>query len=121
IRLAERRTIRAVVVALVLGTSNPYWAFCALLLLLVAGAVDLLARRRLWGVLSAGLVAAILVASVTVNTLPSLVYRSHHGPNARAHFRLPQEADAYALKISHLLLPTPYHRSEWGEKIRNYY
>ena len=120
-RLTDGRTVRAAVTALVCGAANPYYGFFALLLLPVAGLVDLLTRRRGRGMLSAALVAGLLAASVTANTLPSLVYLARHGPNPTAHARSAEEAELYCLKFTQLLLPAPEHRSEWGRWLRAAY
>jgi phosphoglycerol transferase len=122
-RLALRngRSLWAIVSAVLLGSANPYYAFFALLLLLVAGLVDLLSRRRIWSLISAGMVGVLVAATVTLNMLPSLLYERQHGKNPLGHSRGHEEAEKFGLKLSHLLWPAPEHRSDWNPSIRRFY
>ena len=120
-RLADWGTIRAVLIAGMFGMANPYYGYFALLLLVVIALANLLARRRWPGLLSAGFVAGLLGASMAVNTLPSLIYQFHHGRNVLGHARMRKEAEYYALKFTHLVLPAPHHLSDSGKAVERFY
>ncbi len=119
--LSWRPVIWAIAVAALLGTANPYYAFFALLLLPVAGLVDVISRRRIGGLIFAGAVATVLAASATLNMIPSLVYEHHHGMNSLGRTRPREEAEHYGLKLTHLLMPAPDHLSSWSTSVRRFY
>ena len=111
-RIANGHSARAAIVAALFGATNPYYSYFGLLLLPVAGAVDAWTHRRRQGLFSAAMIGLFVVISVLFNTLPSLLYQYRHGGNPAARQRKTWEAEAYGLKITHLLLPAPAHQSE---------
>jgi phosphoglycerol transferase len=120
-RLADGNTLRAVLIAALLGAVNPYYAYFSLLLLPCAGLIDLLTRGRWWGLFSSLLLGGVLAASATINSLPSLIDQFRHGRNPLGHARIREDAENYGLKLSHMLLPAPHHRSEYGPSVERFY
>ncbi|MFL5339597.1 MAG: hypothetical protein ACJ8F7_05455 [Gemmataceae bacterium] len=120
-RVWDRDALWAVLIILLTGMTNPYYGFFTLLLLLVAGLVDALTRRRWPGLISAMILFGILAAAITANCLPSIVYQWGHGTNVRAHLRGREEPELYGLKLSHLVLPTADHRSDYGRSVERFY
>ena len=78
----------------------------------IAGMVGVLGVLRRGAVRTLGLVlafsAATMVLVVLVNA-PTLVYRHQNGPNSETVQRQLPEQEAWALKISRVVLPSPQH------------
>jgi phosphoglycerol transferase len=106
---ASRRTALTALICVVIGSDNLYYATFAVVMLLGAAAIGALQRRR--GSLIGGLaVAALIVATVTVNLAPTLAYRHEHGANVALERSLAgneSSNEAFALRLSNLLLPAP--------------
>ena len=98
------------IVALLLAAGGVYYAFFACFFLSVAGLSAALYRRRLYPLVAAGLVIAVLVVAFLANYSPTLIHHWRHGSNPEAVLRQPANAETYALKITQLLLPTRGHR-----------
>lgn len=121
-RLRRGRVAVAVVaVVLIAGTDVVAAAFAPA----IAGVVGVLAllRQRAWRTLATALVFGLsTIAMVVVFNLPSLVYRQDNGPNPETVQRQLAEQEAFALKISRVVLPSPEHPiealAELGEKPR---
>jgi phosphoglycerol transferase len=109
---ASWRTSLTLLVCVVIGSDNLYYATFAVVMLIGAAVIGALVRRR--ALLIQGLtVAALIVATVTVNLAPSLVYRHRHGTNVtleRSFAENVSSNEAFALRISNLLLPAPGSR-----------
>lgn len=106
---ASGRTALTLAICVVIGSDNLYYATFAVVMLLGAAAIGALAHRG--PSLAQGLtVAALIVATVTVNLAPSLAYRHEHGANAALERSLAgneSSNEAFALRLSNLLLPAP--------------
>lgn len=105
---APRRTLRTVVLCVVIGSAGLYYAVFTVLLLLAGTAVAAFAGRR--AAVRAGLVASAAIALVlTINLSPSLLYTARHGSDP-AIARTPIESEQLGLRLSTLLLPVRGHR-----------
>lgn len=105
----NRRAIGALVIAVVLGAINPYYAVFAALPLGVLALAGILAKWdwRRWG--SAVVVAGVIAVSAVGNAAPSLLYWHSHGENRVASSRNPLETEYFGLKLAQLVLPVPGH------------
>ena len=114
-------TGRTVIIAVLTGTAQSYYAVFFLILLAFAGIARLLVQRnwsRFIGAASAGL---LTVATMLANMLPDMIYGWIHGVNPSALGRGHAEAEVYALKLTQLLLPWPGHRIGFLKSIREKY
>jgi phosphoglycerol transferase len=93
-----------------LGSTGPYYASFAVLLLAAAVAVDLVARRNWQRVASGAVAAGTILVVLVVNLSPSLLYWQSHGRNKQAIPRGISETEVNGLRISQLVLPRVEHR-----------
>ncbi len=120
-RSATRRGVRryltwrsgaTVLACVVVGCSDNYYAAFTAALVLLAAVVSALANRTLRGVVSGAAVAALVLATVTLNGLPTLIYTSQHGGDPAVTQRKPKESDIFALSLADLVLPIARNRIE---------
>jgi hypothetical protein len=111
-RYVTWRSGATVAACVVMGSSDNYYAAFTAALVLLAGALVFLANRNLRGPASAGAVGALVLATVALNGLPTLIYRSHHGGDPVVGQRKPKESDMFALSLADLVLPIAGHRIE---------
>ncbi len=108
-------------VCVMVGLSKVYLAFFSCWLLIAAGLVSVVNRRKLLPLCTAGLLAVVTVSAVAVSVLPSLRYWKKQGPNPAAVRRSPGEADICSLKLIQMLLPQFSHRVPLLRQVANYY
>jgi len=106
------RTGATVLACVVMGSSDNYYAVFTAALVLLAAVLTFLAGRSLRILASGAAVAAIVLATVVLNGLPTLIYTSQHGGDPAVGKRLPMESDMYALSLADLVLPIAGHRIE---------
>ena len=109
---ASRRTALTLLICVVIGSDNLYYATFAVVMLVGGALIGALVRRRL-SFLQGLAVAALIAATVTVNLAPSLAYQHEHGANAALERSLAgneSSNEAFALRLSNLLLPAPNAR-----------
>ena len=104
------RTGLTLAVCAVIGSTEPYYAAYAILLILVAGGVLVLRSRTLRAAAPAVAVTVAITAVLVVNLSPSIVYRQRHGSNPQAAERFAVESEIYGLKPAALVLPRSGHR-----------
>jgi hypothetical protein len=104
------RSGASVLACVVVGCSDNYYAAFTAALVLLAGAVTVLANRGLRGLVSGAAVAALVLATVTLNGLPTLIYTSQHGGDPAVTQRKPKESDMFALSLADLVLPIAGNR-----------
>jgi hypothetical protein len=110
IALWSRRAVPWLLACTALGSTGPYYAFFAVLLLASAVAVDLVARRS-WRRAASGVIAAALVLVVLLlNLSPSFLYWFSHGQNDQAIPRGISETEVNGLRVAELVLPRVDHR-----------
>ncbi len=108
--IVNSRTAGTVACLALLGTASSYYSIFTLMLLTI-GAIAAWAHTRRWRPLLGVVAAQVLLMSVMVaNMLPNLLYQREHGANLTALVRSPKLTEAYQLKLSQMLLPTPHHR-----------
>jgi hypothetical protein len=116
-----RRFRCAILVAILVGCGEIYYAFFACFLLCVA-AVAAALRIRSWKVAGpAMMLIAITVLSLAANGAPCIAYEWTHGWNSRGVVRFPQEAEVYGLKITEMLLPVTGHRLRYLAALKDRY
>jgi hypothetical protein len=93
-----------------LGSTGPYYAFFAVLLLGAAVVLDLVARRSWRRLVSGAIAAGVVTATLLINLSPSFLYWFGHGQNDRAIPRGISETEVNGLRVSELVLPRIDHR-----------
>jgi phosphoglycerol transferase len=108
--LWSRRALPWFLACAALGSTGPYYAFFAVLLLGAAVVADLIARRS-WRRVASGTVAAgIVLVVLLLNLSPSFLYWQSHGRNKEAIPRGISETEVNGLRIAELVLPRVDHR-----------
>jgi hypothetical protein len=108
--LWSRRAAPWLLACAALGSTGPYYAFFAVLLLAVAVVVDFVARRSWRRVASGAVAAGIVVVVLVLNFMPSFLYWAKHGQNDQAIPRGISETEVNGLRIAELVLPRVDHR-----------
>ena len=104
------RSLVALALCVIFASTGVYYAFFTCFLLAVAGAAACFHNKRLDSAYRATIAIAVVSVAVTVNVLPTLVYQARHGGNPAAAPRTHADAEAFGLKVAHLLLPLRDHR-----------
>jgi len=106
---ASRRSLLTVGICVVVGSDNIYYATFAVVMLAGAALITLLVGHRRSAV--HGLLVIVLIgATLGVNLAPSLIYRQQHGRNValeRSFAANESSNEAFALRLTNLLLPAP--------------
>lgn len=102
--------LAAIGICFLVGSAGIYYAYFACVLLLVGGSWAALRSRRWTHLVSAALLAGVIVLSGLVNVAPTLAYRVTNGPNPVGIARSPIEAEMGGLKVDQMLLPVDGHR-----------
>jgi phosphoglycerol transferase len=119
--LRSRRSVAALLLALLVGATGLYYAFFSACLLLVAGSWAAIVRRSPRHLLAGVALAAAIGLAVGVQDIPTALYRSRNGVNTEVANRLPGESEVYGLRIAQLLLPTSGHRVPYLRNLEDRY
>lgn len=121
LRVDARAALAAAAIAIGVGASGVYYAFFACFFFAAAGVLAALALRRFAPLARAGVLVALVAASVGAGLAPSLLYWREHGTNRAVARRMAAEAELYGLKIAPMVLPIPAHPIHgWAELRRRY-
>jgi phosphoglycerol transferase len=110
--LWNRRALLWLLACAALGSTGPYYAFFAVLLLGVAVVIDLVARRSWRRTASGAIAVGAVVVVLLLNLLPSFLYWASHGQNDEAIPRGISETEVNGLRVGELVLPRVDHRIE---------
>ena len=108
--LRRGRSVAAIAIALLISGTGVYYAFFAGVLILFSGAWSAVERRSPRHALAGLAITALIVAGLTVQSIPTLLYHRAMGPNPAAATRPLVEAETYGLRIAPMLLPVRDHR-----------
>lgn len=108
--LWSRRALPWFLACAALGSTGPYYAFFAVLLLGAAVALDLVARRNLRRAASGAVAIGTILVVLVLNLSPSLLYWQSHGRNKQAIPRGILDTEYLGLRVSQLVLPRHDHR-----------
>ena len=108
--LRRGRSIAAIAIALLISGTGVYYAFFAGVLILFSGAWSAVERRSPRHALAGLAIVAFILAGLTVQSIPTLLYHRAMGPNPAAATRPVGEAETYGLRIAPMLLPVRHHR-----------
>ena len=108
--LRRGRSIAAIAIALLISGTGVYYAFFAGVLILFSGGWSAVERRSPRHALAAFAIIAVVLAGLTAQSIPTLLYHRAMGPNPAAATRPVGEAEAYGLRIAPMLLPVRHHR-----------
>lgn len=106
----RRRALGVVGAVVVIGSSDPYYVVFSILLVAVAGGLEVLRERRLAPAVGAVVVAGALGFVLLGNLAPEIRYRRDHGPNERVTERTASESETNGLHLTQLVAPSPDHR-----------
>jgi hypothetical protein len=109
-RPLTRRTGATVVIGVVVGSAGLYYAAFTIILLVLAGVGGFAVRPTVRSALQPLVLVAIVGGVLALNLAPSIAYRVQHGSNPSVPARAPRDTEAYALKLTLLVLPQPGHR-----------
>lgn len=116
-RLATWPSVGLLALGVAVASAGAYYAFFACAITAFAGIYGWVAFRNWRAAAGAGGLVAIIVAVGILHHLPTVVYQWQHGRNPVTD-RFPEEADAYGLKIAHLLMPIPDHNLRFLANLR---
>ena len=108
--LRRGRSIAAIAIALLISGAGVYYAFFAGVLIMLSGAWSAVERRSPRHALAGVAIVGFILAGLTVQSIPTLLYHRAMGPNPAAATRPVGEAEAYGLRIAPMLLPARHHR-----------
>lgn len=87
-----------------------YYTLFGVILISLAGLLNVIKTRKLLGLKRALLIIAILCGGVLLNITPNLIGKHEQGKNSEVAIRSPVESEIYALKLMQLILPRADHR-----------
>jgi hypothetical protein len=105
-------TIGPAALCLLVASGGAYYAVFTLVLLAPATLLGWLRTRSRRVLLSGSLVAALIVAFLALNSLPTFMYRLDHGTSQDVAIRGELETERYGLRPAALVLPVVGHRLE---------
>jgi hypothetical protein len=108
--LRSPRSIAAIAICVLMGTTGIYYAFFTAFLMVSGGVLASVERRSPRNALAGIALAGIVIATIATVTLPTTVYRMKRGPNPQVAAREPGEAETLGMKMAQLLLPSGGHR-----------
>jgi len=112
---------RPVVLGLLIGLGNIYYAMFTLVLLVPASVVGYVRRRSLKAMMPAAVTAGAMVGVIALASIPTFLYRSENGFNIDVPVRDARDTEIHALRPITLFLPYPDHRiSTLGALSRRY-
>jgi phosphoglycerol transferase len=117
----SRRTLGSLAVCALMGCGGVYYAFFGCFFLLLAAVACCLNRRRLYPLVSGGILIAVICLGVAANLTPKYLYDREHGPNPQAIERTPAQAELLGMKVAQLVLPVPEHRVRFLANVREKY
>lgn len=120
-RADRLRTLRTVLLCVLVAMSGVYYSAFTLLFVAVALVVRFVGRPALRELAGGIGVCALILGVVVVDTLPTILYHRERGPNPIAATRKPLESDLYGLKLAHMLMPAHGHRVAALHEFQNEY
>jgi hypothetical protein len=119
-RLISWGSLGFVVLALAVASSGAYYAFFACAFTAFTAVYSFVAFRMWHSLVSALLLIAFIVLFGTINHLPTFFYQAEYGVNPVTE-RVPEDADVYGLKLTHLILPIEDHNLRIFARYKWYY
>jgi phosphoglycerol transferase len=116
--LRSKRSIEALVVAFLAGTSGVYYAYFFSFFAVVAAASACLYRRKWIYLLSGAMLIGTLAFSAGLSILPNFIYKVQHGKNSIIATRSEIESETYGLKLKNIFTPRGNHRIPAIARIR---
>lgn len=108
-------------VLLVLSSFGVYYALFGIIIILLAGFLNLLRFKNFLGVKRALAISFVLVLGVLINVAPNLIGARENGVNTEVAQRSPVEAEIYGFKLIQLILPRADHRISSMGAFTNFY
>jgi phosphoglycerol transferase len=95
---------------LAIGSSGVYYAYFTLCFVVLAALIAWWRERSSAHLASGAVAVGVLATSVLLSVLPFIAYRLSAGSNPSALERGAMGVEAYALRITQMLMPVPGHR-----------
>lgn len=115
-----RESLGVAVLGAATASGGAYYAFFACALYAAAGVYAWAAFRTWRGAASAGLLAGLVFVFGLANHLPAILYQAKYGRNPVTD-RIPEEAEIYGLKLTHLVLPINDHNLTVLARVKSAY
>jgi phosphoglycerol transferase len=110
-----------IVITIAAASTGVYYAFFGAFFILIAGIVSSINYKKFLPFLNALIFISIISITVIINVTPNIIYHTKHGDNANVATRLPQESEAYGLKIDQMLFPITGHRLAFLNEFKTKY
>jgi phosphoglycerol transferase len=103
-----------VLVLIGLASFGVYYALFGAAVLGICGIIGTFKWRSSKNLLAAGLVISIISGGVLLNITPNIIHNISAPPNVESPSttRHPSDSERYALKLTQLLMPKPFHRND---------
>ncbi len=108
--LSGRSLVTVLSCVAVASTGTFYYGTFALILLLAATALGAAVRRSRRTLVTGAVVMGLIVASLTINLAPSLLYQVRHGSDIVVNYRPPRNSSRGGFTFGQLVLPINRHR-----------
>lgn len=116
----SRDALGQVVLGAATASAGAYYAFFACALYAFGGLYGWAVHRTWRAAASAGLLAGVVVAFGVLNHAPAIAYQAKWGRNPVTD-RIPEEAEIYGMKITHLVLPINDHNLTALARVKSSY
>jgi phosphoglycerol transferase len=106
---------------LAISSFGVYYTLFGVILIFLAGILNLFKTGKPLGLKRALLIIFILTSGALLNITPNLIGKYEQGENQEAAKRFPVESEIYALKLMQLILPRADHRISYAGKLTQSY
>ena len=118
-----RDGILSLIICVLVAWDTPYCLFFGFTLLISAALLGWLRHKDGTSILTAVVLASVMVISFGIEMVPNYVYIRNHGRTAVAE-RIPSESQIYGLTLIQMLAPVTNHRvpalAKWKEQFRSH-
>ncbi|MEY2468318.1 MAG: hypothetical protein QOF21_1016, partial [Actinomycetota bacterium] len=108
--LLTRSNVGILVICVLIGCANQYYAVFTVLLLGLVLAAQACQRLGLARLGSTVVAAVVIAVTLGLNMAPSVLYQRNHGTNTAIEHRNVEDSEKYGLKLTSMLLPREGHR-----------
>lgn len=105
-----RRSVAVLVLCLVLGSADSYYAAFTIALMASAAILAFLASRHVRPLVCAFLAISTIGGAAALNELPTIIYHIQHGPDPSPEIRSAEEASHFSLSLASMVMPIEGNR-----------
>lgn len=118
---SPRVNLVAIILIAIAAGSGVYYAFFGLMLIGLAALIGAAQSRSWRPIWIGGIFATVIVGVVGTSMAPNVLFHMTEGENPIVAARQPIEAELLGLRITQLLMPTPWHRLPWASEFMSHY